>query len=144
MSGVLPFPEALSKKFAIIISIIAFSFWTIAGFGQTEEDTQAGISRSKSRPSEIIILEKPEYPNPFGGATGGRNPELVVRLINPGCVLVRVFNVRAEPVSENDPGFLEAGEYPLRIDLWDQPRGIYFYQIITMERTQTGMLRWRR
>ncbi len=58
-----------------------------------------------------------------------------------GCVLVRVFNVKGEVVAESDNGFLPAGEYSLRFSLRDQPPGIYFFQIMTMESIETRMFR---
>ncbi|GJQ63353.1 MAG: hypothetical protein SCALA702_24060 [Melioribacteraceae bacterium] len=64
------------------------------------------------------------YPNPF-------NPETTIRFYNPvaNSVLVTVYNMLGERVSQPLNKVLEAGEHSIKFNGENLPSGIYFYRI---------------
>ncbi|HWA05899.1 MAG TPA: T9SS type A sorting domain-containing protein, partial [Ignavibacteria bacterium] len=72
------------------------------------------------------------YPNPF-------NPETVIKfsLPNSGNVLLKVFDASGRELKTITDKYMNKGEYEFTLDLGNVSSGVYFYQIVTDEFTET-------
>ncbi len=64
------------------------------------------------------------FPDPYESLT-----EIEYDLKNAGNVILKVFNVLGEEISEIAEGYHEPGHYKVKFDSSDLPEGIYFYKI---------------
>jgi len=88
----------------------------------TGDATTVGVAeRDAPRPPEGFQLE-PNSPNPFNPAT-----TLRYRLFEPGAVSLKVFDCRGKLVRTLIDGEHQTvGSHSMRVNLSDQPSGIYF------------------
>jgi hypothetical protein len=80
---------------------------------------------------EDVIL-KQNYPNPFNPKT-----QIEFELVQDSEVEVIVYNLAGKEVALLKKGFLSKGNYKFEFDGSELPTGIYLYQVVTNESTQT-------
>jgi len=80
---------------------------------------------------EDIILEQ-NYPNPFNPKT-----QIEFELVQDSDVEVVVYNLAGKEVALLHRGFLSRGTYKFEFDGNELPSGIYLFQVVTSQSTQT-------
>ena len=75
------------------------------------------------------------YPNPFNGTT-----RIPFTLDRPGEVSIRLFNVRGECTARYDLGLKSAGSYQVTLSAQDLTSGVYYYELLTGGKRQTGKM----
>jgi len=80
---------------------------------------------------EDIILEQ-NYPNPFNPKT-----QIEFELVQDSDAEVVVYNLAGKEVALLHRGFLSRGTYNFEFDGSELPSGIYLYQVVTSQSTQT-------
>ena len=78
-----------------------------------------------------IILEQ-NYPNPFNPKT-----QIEFELMQDSDVDVVVYNLAGKEVALLHKGFLSRGKYNFEFDGSDLPSGIYLFQVVSSQSTQT-------
>jgi hypothetical protein len=78
-----------------------------------------------------IILEQ-NYPNPFNPKT-----QIEFELVQDSDVDVVVYNLAGKEVALLHKGFLSKGKYNFEFDGSDLPSGIYLFQVVSSQSTQT-------
>jgi len=80
---------------------------------------------------EDVILEQ-NYPNPFNPKT-----QIEFELVQDSDVEVVVYNLAGKEVALLNRGFLSKGIYKFEFDGSELPSGIYLFQVVTSQSTQT-------
>jgi hypothetical protein len=80
---------------------------------------------------EDVILEQ-NYPNPFNPKT-----QIEFELVQDSDVEVVVYNLAGKEVALLHRGFLSQGTYKFKFDGSELPSGIYLFQVVTSQSTQT-------
>ncbi|MBT8383008.1 MAG: T9SS type A sorting domain-containing protein [Ignavibacteria bacterium] len=80
---------------------------------------------------EDVILEQ-NYPNPFNPKT-----QIEFELLQDGEVEAVVYNLAGSEVALLHKGFLSQGTYKFEFDGSELPSGIYLFQVVTLQSTQT-------
>jgi hypothetical protein len=80
---------------------------------------------------EDVILEQ-NYPNPFNPKT-----QIEFELVQDSDVEVVVYNLAGKEVALLNRGFLSRGIYKFEFDGSELPSGIYLFQVVTSQSTQT-------
>jgi hypothetical protein len=80
---------------------------------------------------EDVILQQ-NYPNPFNPKT-----QIEFELLQDGDVEVVVYNLAGSEVALLQRGFLSRGTYQFEFDGSELPSGIYLFQVVTLQSTQT-------
>ena len=120
------------KSISVVNDSIA---WVVGGRGIIK----ATIGDITSVPDQDIDINQywlaQNYPNPF-------NPTTTVKynLIKSEFVMIRIINLIGEEVKTIENGFQSSGEHTLMFDAKDLPSGIYFYQLISENYTETKKL----
>jgi len=132
--------ETIQGKFVMPLNYAVMAYVIMcAAPALPRQISRESVDNTNSKPGEsskITIDIRKNHPNPFGGSLG-----IKFRLPADGGVLVKIFNIKAEPIAESGDCRLDAGEYLLNISLANHPSGIYLVQINTREKTETGMFR---
>ena len=80
---------------------------------------------------EDVILEQ-NYPNPFNPKT-----QIEFELVQDSDVEVVVYNLAGKEVALLNRGFLSKGIHKFEFDGSELPSGIYLFQVVTSQSTQT-------
>ncbi len=85
---------------------------------------------NQSSPDKFILSQN--YPNPFNPIT-----TIQYELIKSGNVVIKVFNMLGEEISELVNEFKAAGQYSVNFNASNLSSGVYFYSISTGNFHQT-------
>lgn len=94
------------------------------------------VSVSKEEKSNFLtILLHQNYPNPFNSSTN-----ITFSLSAPNFTTLRIFNILGQPIATLFSQYLSPGSYSIKWDAMNIPSGIYFYQLYSVNFTQSKKL----
>lgn len=89
-----------------------------------DEDLDFLASLDSNKPTSAILFQN--YPNPFNSTT-----DINFAVINPGNIIIEVYNSLGQRVAGLVNGFYESGYYSIKFSTSGLSSGIYFYRLKT-------------
>ncbi len=95
--------------------------------------TAVPLEPAAARPGGLTLGQN--YPKPFNSTT-----RIPFALDTPGEVSIRVFNLRGESAARYDLGMKSAGSHQFTLSAQELTSGIYYYELLTGGKRQTGKM----
>jgi len=128
-------PGGNTRDVAVSPSGVIFIAADGAGWhAYTYETLATNINENKSQVPNNSFLSK-NYPNPFNPST---NIEFILK--KSGNVKIEIFNINGEKIKTFLNENKTAGKHSVFFDAKDLSSGLYFYQIETSERIESGKM----
>ncbi len=106
-----------------------------AGSNVVTEACESGYVNMADGSNRVVIREfslDQNWPNPFNPMT-----EIKFNMPRSSSVSLKVYNVRGQVVETLASGTMDAGSHVLTWDARQYPSGVYFYQLVTLEFSET-------